>query len=222
VCSSDHFESTRHGYGIIDLKEDGATLEFWYVPHEELSQEQVMAKALFVASGQQRITREDATISQGRKRASPAPQEAKLYQSPGEVGGQGGDYFYDAERLRLQSRLTRIRVRSGDRVDALAVDYDDGLSLSHGGAGGTEQSLELNSGEYLRRMTVSIGKRKGATTVHYVKLTTSQGCTLEAGKKTATAMDYAAEPGRHIAGFRGRAGRELDKLGPIFAPDFET
>lgn len=217
-----YFESTRHGYGIMDLKEEGATLEFWYVPHEELSQEQVMAKALYVASGQQRITREDAALSEGRKRASPAPQEPKLYQSPGEVGGQGGDYFDDTERLSLRSRLTRIRVRSGERVDALAVDYDDGLSLTHGGDGGSEQVLDLNPGEYLRRLTVSIGKRKGATTVHYIKVTTSQGRALEAGKKTATVMDYAAEPGRHIAGFRGRAGRELDKLGPIFAPDFEV
>lgn len=216
-----YFESTSHGYGIMDLKEEGATLEFWYVPHEELSQEQVMAKAIYVASGQQRITREDAPASEGRKRASPAPQEPKLYQSPGEVGGQGGEYFDDAERLGLNSRLMRIRVRSGDRVDALAVDYDDGLFVTHGGNGGSEQILELNSGEYLRRMTVSVGQRKGTTTVHYLKLTTSQGRVLEAGKKTASTMDYAAEPGRHIAGFRGRAGRELDKLGPIFAPDFE-
>lgn len=216
-----YFESTRHGYGIIDLKEEGATLEFWYVPHEEWSQEQVMAKALYVTSGQQRITREDAAPSEGRKRASPAPQEPKLYQSPGEVGGLGGDYFDDTERLGLKSRLIRIRLRSGDRVDALAVDYDDGLSVSHGGNGGSEQILELNPGEYLRRMTVSVGQRKGTTTVHYLKLTTSQGRILEAGRKTASTMDYAAEPGRHIAGFRGRAGRELDKLGPIFAPDFE-
>jgi alkaline phosphatase D len=216
-----YFESTRHGYGIMDLKDEGATLEFWYVPHEELSQEQVMAKAIYVASGQQRITREDAPASEGSKRASPAPQEPKLYQSPGEVGGQGGDYFDDAERLGLKSRLIRIRVRSGDRVDALAVDYDDGLSVNHGGNGGSEQILELNPGEYLRRMTVSVGQRKGTTSVHYLKLTTSQGRVLEAGKKTASTLDYAAEPGRHIAGFRGRAGRELDKLGPIFAPDFE-
>jgi alkaline phosphatase D len=213
-----YFESTRHGYGIMDLKEEGATLEFWYVPHEELSQEQVMAKALYVASGQQRITGEDTAVSEGRKRASPAPQEPKLYQSPGEVGGQGGEYFDDTERLRLKSR---VRLRSGDRVDALAVDYDDGLALTHGGDGGSEQILELNPGEYLRRLTVSIGKRKGTTTVHYIKLTTSQGRAHEAGKKTASVLDYVAEPGRHIAGFRGRAGRELDKIGPIFAPDFE-
>ncbi|MDQ3234033.1 MAG: alkaline phosphatase D family protein [Pseudobdellovibrionaceae bacterium] len=65
-----YFESTRHGYGIIDLKEEGAHLEFWYVPHEELSQDQEMAQAIDVASGQQRITQEKSSKSEGVKRAS--------------------------------------------------------------------------------------------------------------------------------------------------------
>ncbi len=215
-----YFESTRHGYGLIDLKQDGATLEFWYIPHEELSQEQEMAQALYIASGQQRITREAAPVSEGRRRASPAPTEPRLYQSPGEVGGQGGAYFDDAELLHLRSRLTSIKVRSGDRIDAIAAGYEDGRSFYHGGNGGSEQELILNPDEYIRRITLGVGKRKGTTTIHYLKLTTSQGRVLEAGKKTAATMDYVADPGRHIVGFRGRQGRELDKLGPIFAPDF--
>jgi alkaline phosphatase D len=217
-----YFESTNHGYGIIDLKEDGATLEFWSLPHEELSQDQVMTRALHVANGQQRITNEDAQRSDGPRRASPAPEEPRLYQSPGEVGGQGGSYFDDAERFQLRSRLMGITVRSGDRIDAIAANYDDGRSFYHGGNGGSEQTLQLNAGEYIRRLTLGVGQRKGSRTVHYLKVTTSQGRVLEAGKRSAATMDYFAGPGRHIVGFRGRAGREVDKLGPIFAPDFET
>lgn len=217
-----YFESTRHGYGVIDLKEEGATLEFWYVPHEELSQDQEMAHAVYVANGQQRMTSEDAPGSEGRRRAAPAPAEPCLYSSPGELGGQGGSYFDDRERLHLRSRLTSLKVRSGDRIDAIALTYDDGRTFHHGGSGGSVQDFYLKPGEYLRSLTLGVGKRKGSTTVHYMKLTSSQGRVLEAGKKTAAMMDYVAGPGRHIVGFRGRQGAELDKLGPVFAPDFES
>lgn len=216
-----YFESTRHGYGIIDLKSEGATLEFWYVPHEEMSQDQNMAHAVFVAHGQQHITQENAARSQGAKLASPAPEEPRLYQSPGEVGGLGGSYFDDGERLSLRSRLAGVKVRSGSRIDAIAVQYEDGSFFSHGGSGGNEQEMRLNEGEYFRRITLGVGKHKGRTSVHYLKLTTSSGRILEAGKNPGATIDYVADPGRHIVAFRGRQGQELDKLGPIFAPDFE-
>jgi len=216
-----YFESTRHGYGIIDLKSEGATLEFWYVPHDEISLDQEMAHAVFIANGQQQITRDNAASSQGRSLASQAPEEPQLYQSPGEIGGKGGTYFHDQERFSLRSRLEAIRVLSGDRIDAIAVEYDDGKAFYHGGTGGREQEMRLEQGEYFRRITLGIGKHKGTTTVHYLKLTTSRGRVLEAGKNPGSTIDYVASPGRHIVGFRGRKGRELDKLGPIFAPDFE-
>jgi alkaline phosphatase D len=217
-----YFESTRHGYGLMDLTQNAATLEFWYVPHEELGQEQELGRALQVDSGRQSITKENVPASEGRKRASPAPAEPRLYQSPGEVGGQGGAYFDDAERLHFKSRLVGLRVRSGDRIDAITAIYEDGCFLQHGGGGGREQTLDLDSGEYVRRLTLGVGKRKNSLSIHYMKLSTSQGRILEAGKRPAATMDFVAGPGRHIIGFRGRAGEEIDKLGPIFAPDFNS
>jgi len=56
--------------------------------------------------------------------------------------------------------------------------------------------------------------------VHYLKVVTSHGRILEGGKDSGKNLQFVADSGRHIVGFRGRGGQELDKLGPIFAPDF--
>lgn len=216
-----YFDSTRHGYGLVDLKNEGATLEFWSVPHEALSFKQEMVRAVAVASGQQQITQENAGRSQGCSRGPKAPEEPQLYQSPGESGGHGGSYFHDGERLPLRTRLDAIFVRSGQRIDAIGTAYANGSVYAHGGTGGREQKLQLEPGEYFRDLRLGIGQHKVRTTVHYIKLTTSRGRVLEAGKNPGGTVDYVAGPGRHIVGFRGRQGKELDKLGPIFAPDFE-
>ncbi len=215
-----YFESTRHGYGIVDLKSNGATLEYWYVPHQEQSLEEEMGRAMFVATGAQKITEEKAQATQSGKFAPPAPLEPRFFTSPGELGGTGGSYFNDEERLGPSSQVKSIQIRSGERVDAIEIGYADGQSWYHGGTGGQERELILEDQEYFRKVLLCLGKKKGTTSVHFIRFTTNLGRVLEGGVKTGTSLEFSAPEGRHIVGFRGRKGSELDKLGPIFAPDF--
>ncbi len=216
-----YFESTQHGFGILDLSGDGATMEFWYVPHDEQSQDQLMARAVYTQSASQKITGDNVSATPDRKLAAPAPQEPKLYTSPGEIGGTGGEYFDDTERLDLKSRLSGVSIRCGDRIDSIKASYTDGVFYKHGGAGGRDVELRLNDDEYLRRLVIGIGKHKGRISVHSLRLITSSGRVLEGGTAMKDTIEFSSPNGWHIVGFRGRSGSELDKLGPIFAPDFD-
>ena len=215
-----YFDSTAHGYGIVDLRDEGANLEFWYLPYIDITLDQTMAYAAYVANGQQRITAERTGVSTGLSCGVPATREPKLYQSSIELGGTGGGYFDDLEHLALTARLTGLKLRCGGRVDAITACYADGSSLTHGGPGGEEQVLQLRDEEYVRQVYIGAGRYRGMVSVHYLKFVTSHGRVLEGGKNSGKNLQFVADSGRHIVGFRGRSGQELDKIGPIFAPDF--
>ena len=215
-----YFDSTAHGYGMVDLREEGANLEFWYLPYVDITLDQTMAYAAYVASGEQRITAEHTGISTGLSCGVPAISEPKLYQNSIELGGSGGDYFDDLEHLALTARLSALKLRCGDRVDAITSCYADGSSLTHGGSGGEEKVLQLRDDEYIRQVHIGAGRFRGRVTVHYLKFITSHGHVLEGGKSSGKNLEFVADTGRHVVGFRGRSGQELDKIGPIFAPDF--
>ncbi|MCX6128357.1 MAG: alkaline phosphatase D family protein [Proteobacteria bacterium] len=217
-----YFESTRQGYGIADFRREGATLEFWYVPHYELSLDQSMARSFYVSSGLQKISNENiSTPTLGVNRAPAAPPEPRLYVSPGELGGLGGQYFDDCELFDSNTHLISVSIRSGERLDGISSSYEDGLICIHGGEGGSSQSLVLFPNEYFRCMSIGVNKYKGLLSVHYVQLLTSHGRVLEGGRRTPEIKEFIAPLGRHIIGFRGRKGQEIDKIGPIYAPDFE-
>ena len=65
-------------------------------------------------------------------------------------------------------------------------------------------------------MTLHSGQKDGRTRIFYVRFTTSTGRTLSGGTPTADAVTYTAPPGFQLAGFHGRSGTEIDKLGVIF------
>ncbi|MBM4252302.1 MAG: hypothetical protein FJ146_10050 [Deltaproteobacteria bacterium] len=214
-----YFESRSHGFGIVDLRDSGATLEFWYVPHEELSTECRLGHSMFVASGAQRITGSVNTATTGPQMSEQAPSPTRLYDFSTEVGGTGGHYFDDAEQLPIDARIKQVTLRSGLRIDGMSVQYHDGLLLHRGGQGGSDQTMALEPGEYIRRVLVGVGKHGKTISIHHLRLETSHGQTLSGGIPTPHTIEFIAPSGYHIAGFRGRAGIELDKLGPIFAPD---
>jgi hypothetical protein len=66
-------------------------------------------------------------------------------------GGGGGGAFQDPGPIPELSRISRIAIRSGTYVDAIATTYllPDGSSqsFSHGGTGGTETVIHFNPGE---------------------------------------------------------------------------
>ncbi len=217
-----YFESESHGYGLVDFKRESANCEFWYVDHQEQARDERCARALNIRSGANYFTDENTGPSND-KPYSPAlaPAEERLFGKGFEAGGQGGDSFDGLERLKKSSRLSSIRLRGDTRVRSIGCTYAEGWSWIKGGGTGKELTLELGLDEYLRTMTVGLGSDGGKVQVFFIKLVTSLGRILELGKRTPNTVTFEAPSGRHIVSFFGRSGQSLDKIGPIYAPDFD-
>jgi endonuclease/exonuclease/phosphatase family metal-dependent hydrolase len=133
-----------------------------------------------------------------------------------EVGGPHGDVFTDL--TTSLSPVRTISLRGGSRLDAVSLTLADGTTAKHGGGGGTATSLTLQPGEHLRQVTLSQGEFGGRTRVFSASFTTSQGRTIATGSPTGDAVTYTAPAGWRIAGFTGRSGDEVDRIGVIYTP----
>ncbi|KAF9014211.1 hypothetical protein BDQ17DRAFT_1342284 [Cyathus striatus] len=105
----------------------------------------------------------------------------KIFVHP--VGGPHGDAFNDVATTLASSvpKITTVTIRGGNRVDA--VSY--GHMVTHGGTGGTANTLTLNTGEYIVKVYTCSGLYNDNTRVFYLQLTTNQGRTVQAGKTTS-------------------------------------
>ena len=169
--------------------------------------------------------REDAINSDGEELSDHRPVETDWsydtnddWQFSARVGGPHGSEFNDFALLPEQPSVRKITLRSGSRVDQVQITLDNGYIMTHGGDGGSAQSLTLNSGEYLTSVTLCSGKYNDHTRVFYAALRTSQNRTLSGGSSTDSCATYSADSGWSIVGFHGRSGDEIDKLGVIYAP----
>lgn len=133
-------------------------------------------------------------------------------------GGPHGDAFNDVGLLPANPAVSKVVLRASARVDRVEVVLSNGYILSHGGTGGTEQSLTLAANEYLSSVQLCSGQSSGHTRIFYSKFTTSTGRTLAGGSTTSDCVTYTAPAGYQIAGFHGRSGDELDKLGAVYTP----
>jgi endonuclease/exonuclease/phosphatase family metal-dependent hydrolase len=133
-------------------------------------------------------------------------------------GGPHGTAFNDAGELPATPAPRTLSLRGDERLDAVSLTHDDGTVLGHGGTGGTEASLTLDPGEHLTSVTLTRGERDGRTRLFSASFTTDVGRSLTAGTATADAATFTAPAGWQIAGFTGRAGDEIDKLGVVYAP----
>ncbi|KAF1718764.1 jacalin-like lectin [Pseudoxanthomonas wuyuanensis] len=131
-------------------------------------------------------------------------------------GGPHGTPFNDLASPHAGRPIHVLTLRGGSRLDAVALTLGNGVTLGHGGTGGTEKSLSLRAGEKLVSMTFTLGKRHDRTRVFSLEVHTNQGRRLQAGSPTADSYTLTAPAGWHIAGFNGRAGDEIDKLGAIY------
>ncbi|NNN31342.1 endonuclease, partial [Streptomyces sp. S3(2020)] len=107
-------------------------------------------------------------------------------------------------------------LRAGSRVDQMSVTLSNGTTLTHGGTGGTASSLTLASGEYVTTAYLCQAQKDGRTRIFYAKFTTSTGRTLAGGTTTSDCVTRTAPSGWQIAGFHGRTGDEVDKVGFIY------
>jgi hypothetical protein len=133
-------------------------------------------------------------------------------------GGPHGTAFNDADDLPATVAPRTLTLRGGSRLDAVSLTHDGGTTLSHGGTGGTATSLTLAKDEHLTSVKLTQGQRNGRTRLFSAAFTTDKARTLTSGTATSDARTFTAPAGWQIAGFTGRAGDEIDKLGVLYAP----
>ncbi|MDR7277016.1 jacalin-like lectin [Catenuloplanes atrovinosus] len=138
------------------------------------------------------------------------------YRMSEQFGGPHGGYFNDLPAVPAGARATAVTLRAGERVDGVELARAGGPVLRHGGTGGTATTLTLAAGEYLTSVSLCQGKHSDTTRIFSARFTTSSGRALAGGTTTADCVTRTAPSGWQIAGFHGRAGDEIDKLGLIY------
>jgi hypothetical protein len=138
------------------------------------------------------------------------------FQLSDQFGGPHGDYFNDIAGVAAGARATAVSLSSGARVDRMGLTLSDGTTFAHGGTGGTAASLTLGSGEYVTSAQLCEGVKDSHTRIFYAKFTTNLGRTLAGGTTTSDCVTRTSPTGWQIAGFHGRTGDEVDKIGFIY------
>ncbi|MER6416367.1 jacalin-like lectin, partial [Streptomyces humidus] len=133
-----------------------------------------------------------------------------------QFGGPHGDYYNDIDAVPAGARPVSLSLRSGSRVDRMSLTLSNGVTLAHGGSGGTESSLTLAAGEHVTAAQLCQGQKDGRTRIFYARFTTDQGRSLAGGTTTSDCVTRTAPTGWQLAGFHGRAGDEVDKIGFIY------
>jgi hypothetical protein len=141
------------------------------------------------------------------------------YRFSDQFGGPHGSYFNDADSVPWGGQATAISLRAGERVDQVGVTLSNGTTLTHGGTGGSAQSLTLGSTEYVTRAYLCRAQHDGHTRIFHATFTTSLGRTLSGGSTTSDCTTITAPAGWQIAGFHGRSGDAVDKIGFIYTPN---
>ncbi|WP_330274739.1 jacalin-like lectin [Lentzea sp. NBC_00516] len=134
-----------------------------------------------------------------------------------EAGGPHGSPFTDVASVDLGAVRT-LTLRGASRLDQISATLTNGTTLTHGGSGGNATSLTLEPGEHLVSAKLTQSKYNGHTRVFSAAFTTNRGRTLSAGQPTGETLTVTAPAGWRIAGFTGRSGTEIDRLGAIFVP----
>ena len=138
------------------------------------------------------------------------------FQLSEQFGGPHGNYFNDLDSVPAGARATAITLRAGSRVDRMSLTLSSGVVLAHGGTGGTAGTRALGSGEYLVSAYLCQGQYDGQTRIFYARFTTNLGNTLAGGSTTSDCITRTAPAGWQIAGFHGRSGDAIDKIGFIY------
>lgn len=137
-------------------------------------------------------------------------------------GGHSGYAFSDMANIRLEQTLSAITIRGAKRIDAISINIKTPVekTWSHGGHGGTENTLALEKDEYIVSMVIHWGRKHSRKSIFYLKFTTSSGNTVAAGTKTTKSETVTAPKGFQLSGFYGRANDEVDELGVIWTRRF--
>jgi len=133
-----------------------------------------------------------------------------------QFGGPHGGYFTDLDVVQAGARAKTFSLGAGARVDRIGLTLENGTTLTHGGAGGTSSTLTLGSGEYVTTATLCQGSFGGHTRIFSARFVTNLGRALAGGSTTSDCVTRLAPDGWQIAGFHGRSGDEVDKIGFVY------
>ncbi len=166
----------------------------------------------------------DVASDAGESEESEQPQPSQpIYtlQRGESVGGQGGSAFDHSSFLKnydFGPKIKRFGVRSGNRIDQIHVQWADGSRRTNGGSGGSYREYKLADDEYMTAIEVHVGHHD-SDRIFYLRISTNKNnAALAAGKKTGRSWRFTAPAGQQIIGFYGSSGKELDRLGAIYAP----
>ncbi|MET9404977.1 jacalin-like lectin [Streptomyces sp. NPDC002935] len=138
------------------------------------------------------------------------------FQLSDQFGGPHGTYFTDIAAVPAGARATTVSLSSGARVDRMGLTLSNGTTFAHGGTGGTAASLTLGSAEYVTSAQLCQGAKDGRTRIFSARFTTNLGRSLAGGTTTSDCVTRTAPTGWQFAGFHGRTGDEVDKIGFIY------
>ncbi|GMF22927.1 unnamed protein product [Phytophthora lilii] len=133
-------------------------------------------------------------------------------------GGPHGTEFSDQYLATSGQTIKSITIRAGDRVDGLTLEVSAPTAqiFTHGGTGGTDNTLTLHAGEYITSMEAHWGQKNGHTRIFYLSFGTSAGNTVSGGTQTDESGSVSAPTGYQLGGFFGRDGDEIDLLGVVW------
>ncbi|RLN48684.1 hypothetical protein BBJ29_008592, partial [Phytophthora kernoviae] len=133
-------------------------------------------------------------------------------------GGPHGADFSDEAAATSGQTVASITIRAGERVDGISLEITGptAATFSHGGSGGTENTLKLGADEYITSMEAHWGKKNDHTRIFYLSFGTSAGNSVAGGSMTDDKNSVTAPEGFQLGGFFGKDGDEIDLLGAIW------
>jgi Jacalin-like lectin domain len=134
------------------------------------------------------------------------------------AGGGGGSVFSD-EKIPSGARISEVRIRAGDHIDAIQAIYltTDGRTLEgaqHGGGSGRSISFTLSSDEYIIGLSGRFGDYIDSLRIQTNKRTSD----VYGGRGGSRDFRINIPNGNRAVGFAGRAGDYLDAIGLTYAP----
>ncbi|KAG5728621.1 hypothetical protein E4T56_gene1998 [Termitomyces sp. T112] len=147
------------------------------------------------------------------------------------VGGTDGYFFNDlSSNPPAVPQISSLTIRSDSRVHSLSygASYTFGNSTTimyvhRGGDGGIPVTLDLDSDEYVYKMTACVGTSNDSNSIFYISFTTNHERVLSGGVITSncttmtTPTDVIVDGVNWgLVGFWGRMGVELYRLSAIW------
>lgn len=205
------------------IRQDPAPAEMSLVPIYELLTPHFFPNDVAIAQKQQLMQQE---VIDYLKKHSPKP-EWKIWESP-VFGDNGGSAFTDVDHIKKETKVTSIKVRIGGLLDQIAITLNSGEEFAHGGNGGQEKSLILDSDEYITEIILTMrnktffeqpaGFRGNFFSSIEIKTNNPNKSLLAGDQSNHPRLTLKASKNHQIVGFYGRAGNLIDQLGVLSIP----